>query len=326
MGKRLLYTIFCLIIIVFMTSCHHRVGEVPDAMPSVYYWKTTFSISKAQFRFLSDNGIKKIYLRLFDVVPSSQGPVPNATISFRDTVPSSFVIVPTIFIDYTLFRSTTDPEQLAHQVVSRVTQMSKTHSFDFNEIQFDCDWTVSTESAYFTFLQTVKNLAPNLRVSATIRLHQLSLTPPPVHYGTLMLYNTGDFRDFSSTRNPILDIQDVAPYLRYLSAYQLPLCVAYPNFEWKLLFHDGNFNGILYQEDLSDTTMYLPSADNSFLVIIPHDIPVAKGKPNVHLAPGDVVKYWKTDPVQLQQVHKMVESKRPGIHNQTIIYHLSAIE
>ena len=46
-----------------------------------------------------------------------------------------------------------------------------------------------------------------------------------------MLYNTGDPTAFNG-RNPILDIRDVAPYLRYLPDYPLPLAAAYPVFLW----------------------------------------------------------------------------------------------
>ena len=54
---------------------------------------------------------------------------------------------------------------------------------------------------------------------------------PPVDYGVLMVYNTGNPQHFRE-RNPILDIRDVTPYLRYLSDYQLPMAAAYPVFSW----------------------------------------------------------------------------------------------
>ena len=55
---------------------------------------------------------------------------------------------------------------------------------------------------------------------------------PPADYGVLMMYNTGDPRNFEQ-RNPILDIRDVDPYLRYLRGYKLPLAVAYPVYRWQ---------------------------------------------------------------------------------------------
>jgi hypothetical protein len=69
-------------------------------------------------------------------------------------------------------------------------------------------------------------------LSVTIRLHQLSMAVPPADYGVLMLYNTGDPMNFQE-RNPILDMRDVQPYLRYLKDYSLPLAAAYPVFLWQ---------------------------------------------------------------------------------------------
>ena len=54
---------------------------------------------------------------------------------------------------------------------------------------------------------------------------------PPVDYGTLMIYNTGDPRKWEE-RNPILDYRDVHPYLQRLDQYPLPLAAAYPVFIW----------------------------------------------------------------------------------------------
>ena len=54
---------------------------------------------------------------------------------------------------------------------------------------------------------------------------------PPVDYGALMIYNTGDPQKFTE-RNPILDQRDVAPYMKYLDDYPLPMAAAYPVFSW----------------------------------------------------------------------------------------------
>ena len=70
-----------------------------------------------------------------------------------------------------------------------------------------------------------------VKISTTIRLHQLSMAPPPVDYGVLMVYNTGSPAKWKE-RNPILDIRDVAPYLNRLDDYPLPLAAAYPVYLW----------------------------------------------------------------------------------------------
>jgi hypothetical protein len=53
-----------------------------------------------------------------------------------------------------------------------------------------------------------------------------------------MIYNTGDPNKFEE-RNPILDMRDVQPYLRYLADYELPMAAAYPTFRWI-----RNFEGV----------------------------------------------------------------------------------
>lgn len=309
------------IALTFMVLSCAKVGEVPNPAPSVYYWRTTFELTEAQCDYL--HSIKKLYLRLFDVVPTPQGPQPNATIAFADTIPSGLTIIPTIFIDYTLFRQDVDAQDLAEHIVARVAQMAETHDFEYGEIQFDCDWTARTEAGFFSFLNAVRQCDTSLTISSTIRLHQLSMTPPPADYGVLMLYNTGNYQDFSSERNPILDPRDVEPYLKHLKGYRLPLCAAYANFSWNLLYHEGEFRGILYGEDLGDSTLFWPIGNNSYLVALPRDIYVAKGAPQVHLSPGDVVRRWSVDPEDLLAVRGMVEAQRPEINKQTIVYQLS---
>jgi predicted secreted Zn-dependent protease len=60
-----------------------------------------------------------------------------------------------------------------------------------------------------------------------------------------MIYNTGDPRKFME-RNPILDLRDVEPYLRYLPAYPLPLAAAYPVYRWQ-----RNINGVRVEHEVA---------------------------------------------------------------------------
>ena len=99
-----------------------------------------------------------------------------------------------------------------------------------SEIQIDCDYTLKSRKNYYEFLKEVKQ-AWGQTLSTTIRLHQLSMEAPPVDYGVLMIYNTGDPRKWEE-RNPILDIRDVQPYLKRLDSYPLPLAAAYPVYQW----------------------------------------------------------------------------------------------
>ncbi|MBR5030284.1 MAG: hypothetical protein IKX63_04175, partial [Muribaculaceae bacterium] len=163
-----------------------------------------------------------------------------------------------------------------------------------------------------------------MKLSATIRLHQLAMQAPPVDYGVLMMYNTGDLKN-SKQRNPILDKRDVEPYLRYLADYKLPLCAAYPNFGWQLLYTGDKFRDILYSEDLNDSTLYHKVGEGKYVVISSIDLPnyLSSNSTYTYLNAGDTVITVKPDVATLVQVHDALSHERPGINDQVIIYSLN---
>ena len=163
---------------------------------------------------------------------SSIGPRPNATISFSDSLPDGIEIIPTIYITEDCMHK--PHKDLAEKVVQRIRQMNETNNINnVHEIQIDCDYTSKSRATYYQFLETIKSQLSTIhyQLSTTIRLHQLSMPAPPVDYGALMVYNTGDPRKWQE-RNPILDYRDVYPYLKHLDQYALPLAVAYPVYLW----------------------------------------------------------------------------------------------
>ena len=173
--------------------------------------------------------------------------------------------------------------------------MNETHDIKgIREIQIDCDWTMSTQKRYFSMLRRMRDLCHEhrLTLSATIRLHQLSLEVPPVDKGTLMMYNTGDFTQLS-VHKPILDMKDVRPYLHSLPRYKLPLNVAYPLFTWRVLFRDGKYVGIMHGDD---------------------DFPVLQ---------GDSVATRQPELDDIMAARRTVDSLRPEANSEVILYHLN---
>ena len=198
---------------------------------AVYYWRTDLRLDSTERAFLVQYDIKKVYCRYFDVVinDDDEGPVPNATISFSTTLPKGIELVPTVYITENCMHEW--HEGLAEKLVQRIRQMNETNDINgVSEIQIDCDYTAKSRRTYYRFLEAVKK-AWGQQLSTTIRLHQLSMEAPPVDYGVLMVYNTGNPQNFTE-RNPILDFRDVTSYLRYLSDYSLPMATAYPVFSW----------------------------------------------------------------------------------------------
>lgn len=215
----------------FIIGCDKR-ESLPDEN-STYYWRTEWRLDSVESSFLSQYHIDKVYCRYFDVVMRDSVPMPNATIRFADQVPQGLEIIPTIYITENCMHYHHDG--LARRMVERILQINQTNDVSgVKEIQIDCDYTARSRKVYYDFLSEVRAEAKKhrLRLSTTIRLHQLSMPQPPVDYGVLMLYNTGDPQKFQE-RNPILDIRDVQPYLRYLSDYPLSLAAAYPVFRWQ---------------------------------------------------------------------------------------------
>ena len=214
-----------------MTACQKQSSrKVLESGNAVYYWRTDLRLDSTERAFMAQYHINKVYCRYFDVVMEESGePKPNATISFSDTLLDSIEIIPTVYITEECMHET--QEGLAEKIVKRIQQMNETNEIsNVREIQIDCDYTSKSRKRYYQFLEEVRKYW-GATLSTTIRLHQLSMPVPPVDYGALMVYNTGDPRK-SEERNPILDYRDVYPYLKHLDGYPLPLATAYPVFRW----------------------------------------------------------------------------------------------
>ncbi len=235
-----------LLLLLMVTSCQQR--ERLAEGNAVYYWRTDFRLDSTERAFLSLYNINKVYCRYFDVVMNEeQGPIPNATITFSDSLPTEVEIIPTIYITEDCMHQ--EPKGLAEKLVKRIQQMNETNDIKgVQEIQIDCDYTSKSRKVYYQFLKEVKATWKQ-RLSTTIRLHQLSMEEPPVDYGALMLYNTGDPRKWTE-RNPILDARDVYPYVKRLDDYPLPLAAAYPVFSWLRVIQGVNIEHTVEADEI----------------------------------------------------------------------------
>lgn len=235
-----------LLLLLMVTSCQQR--ERLAEGNAVYYWRTDFRLDSTERAFLSLYNINKVYCRYFDVVMNEeQGPIPNATITFSDSLPTGVEIIPTIYITEDCMHQ--EPKGLAEKLVKRIQQMNETNDIKgVQEIQIDCDYTSKSRKVYYQFLKEVKATWKQ-RLSTTIRLHQLSMEEPPIDYGALMLYNTGDPRKWTE-RNPILDAHDVYPYVKRLDDYPLPLAAAYPVFSWLRVIQGVNIEHTVEADEI----------------------------------------------------------------------------
>ena len=241
--------VVCFLLSIGLTLSCSKPKPMPTTMRSVYYWSTTLNMDSVKTAFMRNYDISRMYIRYFDVVADQSGrAVPNATLKFATDVPQGIDIVPTVFVMPECLRQ--DRSRLASLIVKRVVQMNETNDvYNVKEIQIDCDWTQSTRRLYAEFMQAMLSEchSRHLKLSSTIRLHQLAQTPPPADRGVLMMYNTGDATDIRCHK-PILDMHDAAPYLSRLKDYKLTLSTAYPIFTWRILFRGGRFVGFIHND------------------------------------------------------------------------------
>lgn len=286
------------LLIVMLAGCR---GKESTAQPrrSVYCWQTTFSPNdSAVAAFIRHKHVTHIYLRYFDVVMTNGTPMPNASVSVVGRVPKGVTVTPAVYITNECMRvigqSHIGAKDLAEKILQRVGQMTSALQLGpINELQIDCDWTVTTRRTYFDFLSALRDLAhkQRLQLSTTIRFHQLTQPVPPADRGVLMAYNTGDVRDINN-RYPILNIANVKPYLHNLATYQLPLSTAYPIFSWHVLFRGRHFVGILHSDD---------------------DYPIL---------PGDKILSRSADLRHILEAHQTISELRPDAHDEIILYDL----
>lgn len=330
MKYRLAYTLFSLFCVILFSGCSENSRKaVPHSGNAVYYWRTTWSVSEKERRFVSDHNIQRVYLRLFDVVgqydaaSSTLVPQPRATLHFKEPYNLNCQVVPVVFItDDCLLADSL----LAEKVVRRVGRFCETNNLEWNELQIDCDWRSSTREAYFRFLERSKavlNEMGKATLSATIRLHQFTQPAPPVDYGVLMCYNTGMLTD-NTDRNCILSTHDVDIYAKHLKKYALPLCSAYPVFSWKRLFRGGKFVALLQGVDLSDTASFTKEANGVYKVKSALSVATPDRELfGMQLVPGDTVRYDFVAADTLNAVKDILRHQNPLLHNQVIIYSLN---
>lgn len=249
MTMKLSTAVVCFLLSMGLTLSCSKPKPMPTTVRSVYYWSTTLSMDSVKTAFMRNYDISRMYIRYFDVVADQSGrAVPNATLKFATDVPQGIDVVPTVFVMPECLRQ--DRSRLASLIVKRVVQMNETNDvYNVKEIQIDCDWAQSTRQLYAEFMQAMMREchSRHLKLSSTIRLHQLAQTPPPADRGVLMMYNTGDATDIRCHK-PILDMHDAAPYLSRLKDYKLTLSTAYPIFAWRILFRGGRFVGFIHND------------------------------------------------------------------------------
>ena len=240
-------------IVCIFFSCNEK-REPRNIEPSFYHWKSVLNITNFEKEKLYSLKVRTIYLKFFDVDwdEAARKPLPVAKLqAARDKLQGGITIIPTVFITNECIQKIdrSQVKQLAENIYSLVLEIKQANGFDsIPEIQIDCDWTEATKEKYFLLLNNLKPQTTNYKLSATIRLHQIKFLSktgiPPVDRGLLMCYNMGNLKN-PATNNSILETAELKKYTSNLSRYPLPLDVAFPLFNWKVLYHNNMYSGLI---------------------------------------------------------------------------------
>jgi hypothetical protein len=313
-----------------LSACsYHKPHEKRNIERSFYYWKSVFKPSSFEQKITDSLKVETIYLKFFDVNwnENTLQPEPVAQVNVIDTsFLKSIKIIPVVFITneciYRLDSLQSIP--LAEKISTLIKAIIFNNKLtNITEIQIDCDWTVTTKDKYFTILKKIKELSQPLPISATIRLHQVKYIGksgiPPVDRGLLMCYNMGNLKD-PATNNSILETKELKKYTGTLSTYPLPLDVALPLFEWKVLFRFGKFKGLI--QNLPDSVFknnFVDKKTNTFIFL--KDTLLS----GYDFKKGDILRNEKSDYNEIMSTAKEIGNRLSNYTLRVSLFHLDSL-
>lgn len=326
-----------LMIPLFLAACRQP-GQQHRITRGFYYWKSTIGLTDTEKNALGALQVKKLYIKFFDVVwdATGQRPLPVAKIQFTDSIAAwlsgqQVEIIPTVFITNECMQSidsntVTELANRLHDLLAGIAN-NLPATATIAEIQMDCDWTATSKDNYFSLLTRLQTLPffQQKQLSATIRLYQCKYKQktgvPPVNRGLLMCYNMGNLKS-QHTHNSILEAAELEKYIGNLQEYPLPLDIALPLFDWKVLYQDQVYKGLiqglpdslLEQQDISRKT-----SSNTFTILQDttlHGYPLKK---------GDFIRQEDANFAEIIKTTRLLRSKLVTSKITVALFHLDSL-
>ena len=302
-------------IIVLLLGCKEKTNYKAEV--SFYYWKKNFFISPEEIKTLEKHRVKKLYVKIFDVVPVASRVEPVSIIEIKDSINfNKYSIVPCIFIqNQSLFSlQNQDLDTLSEKILLKVRSIC---GEKFQELHIDCDWTAETREKYFYLLTKLKSISSK-EISATIRLHQIKYIKntgvPPIDKGVLMCYNVGVIQSLTEL-NSIFDLKLLKNYTASISSYPVKLDVALPVFSWNVLFRNEKFFAIISEEMNLKSAYFTPVKANVYKC----EQSFKTG--NKVFLKGDIVRHEEASSEDLKEAVDWFLEKLPEANY--IFYHLN---
>jgi hypothetical protein len=311
-----LKNLFIFIILLFV-SCTKQ--DQPSI--SFYYWKTIYKLTPSEKTILTENKVSKLYIRYFDIsLDKNNQPFPESPVRF-DQKPSNLQIIPVIYIKNQVFlNKNLDISDLASKTYSFINQINTQNKIDVQEIQIDCDWTLSSKENYLKFIEIFKQKSDK-KLSATIRLHQIKYFKqtkiPNVDKGVLMYYNMGKIAPDSL--NSIYDQNIAKRYLESLKNYPLELNIALPIYSWAIHIRENKVIGLKNKIDVNaikkDTNFVL--SKNNFCKVKNNNF-----KSGTFYKKNDLLKFESISSNNLLEMASDLKSNLKQNPNEIIFYDL----
>jgi hypothetical protein len=298
---------------------------------SFYYWKSNFKLSDIEKQTLDTLQIKTLYLKFFDVAwdDISSSPIPIVQVRISDSAylhASRLQIIPTIFItNECIFKIDSSQIKILAEKISLLTKSIITNNGlqNIREIQIDCDWTAATKEKYFAILKELQTLDKTINFSATIRLHQIKYLQktgvPPVSRGMLMCYNMGNLTNIE-TENSILETKELQKYIGDLQHYPLPLDVALPLFDWKVLFRNGKFKSLINDMPYAVLNTALFKKNKNIFTAVQDSIIFG-----YDIKKGDVLRNEQCDYDDILKSAQIISKKISNKSYRVSLYHLDTL-
>ena len=241
--KKIVILISLILVFALIVFSYNKTQK-KDIQISFYSWENSFE---------EQNINEKLYIKVLDINFSTKLELLKTNI--KET-PKNFI--PVIYITNETMKN------VDYSLVSKAI-LETLKNYKFDEIQIDCDWSLSTRSNYFNLLEDLKEKL-NKKISATIRLHQIKYYTktgiPNVDYGVLMYYNMSNITDIN-TKNSILD-NDIAKKYHYnFENYKLKLKLALPLYSQAIQFRENKalsiFEGVEKKDFDSNFTEISPN-------------------------------------------------------------------
>ena len=323
------YLHFCICLLLLCSCNQKQRREGKDTARAFYYWKSVFKLTDYEKKAVDSLHVSALYLKFFDVDWNEVTNQPNPAAQIR-VIDSNYLrqkdIIPVVFItnECILKIDPIQSVQLAEKIYKLINDICVINKLSkIREIQIDCDWTASTKEKYFSILKRIKEQATGIKVSATIRLHQVKFMTkcgvPPVDRGLLLCYNMGNLKN-SATDNSIIEPAEIKKYIANLDHYPLSLDVAMPLFDWWVLIRNNNYTGLVrgLPTNIFDDS-FVKRSDNRYSFLKDTILVGYTFKKN------DVLRYENSEYNSIMASAKLVNDRLQQNDRTVSLYHLDSI-